>query len=169
MQPGAWGLLARAAAHGARRQCWGPAQVTRAPFGPLVSFHVCAACRLPWWAVVTLTLEVYAAVKKVDLRVALQDWDSAFGVANRVVFPVNADPSAQPQGAPCAPPPCPVCVNEDECRRGGGGTCISKLLWAAAPRAVCTPCAAHWFHWGDVKSPHPDQGPHLLAPAPCFM
>lgn len=42
-------------------------------------------------SVVTLTLELYETVKRADLRVDLDNWDSAFGVVNRVVFPVASD------------------------------------------------------------------------------
>ena len=37
---------------------------------------------------VTLQLTVYSQVPKIDFSVSLTDWDSAFGVANRVVFPL---------------------------------------------------------------------------------
>jgi alpha-mannosidase len=38
---------------------------------------------------VTLVVEAYSAVKRLDLRVKIAAWDSAFGVVNRVVLPVN--------------------------------------------------------------------------------
>ena len=37
---------------------------------------------------VQLTVEAYAAVKRLDVRVRILAWDSAFGVVNRVVFPL---------------------------------------------------------------------------------
>jgi alpha-mannosidase len=38
---------------------------------------------------VRLVVEAYAAIKRLDVRVSILGWDSAFGVVNRVVFPVN--------------------------------------------------------------------------------
>ena len=40
-------------------------------------------------SVVRLVVEAYSAVKRLDLRVRILSWDSAFGVVNRVVFPLN--------------------------------------------------------------------------------
>lgn len=38
---------------------------------------------------VQLILEIYSAIKRVDVRVRILAWDNAFGVVNRVVFPMN--------------------------------------------------------------------------------
>jgi len=38
---------------------------------------------------VQLLLEVYTTIPRLDLRVNLYDWDSAFGIVNRVVFPMK--------------------------------------------------------------------------------
>jgi len=40
-------------------------------------------------SIVRLIVEAYSAVKRLDLRVKIAGWDSAFGVVNRVVLPIN--------------------------------------------------------------------------------
>ena len=40
---------------------------------------------------VQLRVEAYAALPRLDVRVRILDWDSAFGVVNRVVFPIATD------------------------------------------------------------------------------
>ena len=63
---------------------------------------------------VQLTLEVAAQTKQLDLRVVLENWDSAFGVVNRVVFPIKTDQRNVSYAVPYGV----VRVGEDEAEDG---------------------------------------------------
>ena len=63
---------------------------------------------------VQLVVEAYAAIKRLDVRVRVLGWDSAFGVVNRVVFPVAGGRRNVSYAAPYGV----VRVGEDEAMPG---------------------------------------------------
>ena len=97
-------------------------------------------------SVVSLRLDVWAGLRRVDLRVHLGAWDSGFGVANRVSFPVRSSVRAVTYAAPFGV----VRVGQDEAENGTDDTWLTspgsdvplfERAWAIHPREV-----ADWMH-----------------------
>ena len=97
-------------------------------------------------SVVSLRLDVWAGVRRVDLRVHLGAWDSAFGAANRVSFPVRSNVRQVTYAAPFGV----VRVGQDEAENGtddvwltspGPDVPLFERAWAMHPREV-----ADWMH-----------------------
>eukprot|EP00811_Abedinium_folium_P002192 NODE_12008_length_1252_cov_3.080000.p1 GENE.NODE_12008_length_1252_cov_3.080000~~NODE_12008_length_1252_cov_3.080000.p1 ORF type:complete len:401 (+),score=113.19 NODE_12008_length_1252_cov_3.080000:102-1205(+) len=95
---------------------------------------------------VALELAVYSTVKRVDLTVRLTNWTNAFGVANRVAFPIRASRKnvsfATPFGV--------VRVGHDEALQGDMDTWLAnpgpevpkfERGWAQRPREILD-----WIH-----------------------
>lgn len=133
---------------------------------------------------IQLVVEAYATIKRLDLRVNILDWDSSFGVVNRVVFPVATDQRNVSYAAPFGV----VRVGLDEYEDGyndmwltSPGPQMSKFdrAWAMRPREI-----ADWircegllksnvgvtisssvgsFDWTDPTNAYPQTQP-VLAP-----
>ena len=95
---------------------------------------------------VALELTIYTTMKRVDLRVSLRDWDSAFGIANRIVFPL----ASRARNVTYAAPFGVVRVGLDEAEDGDDDVWLTKpgpevplfeRAWAIHPREI-----ADWMH-----------------------
>lgn len=95
---------------------------------------------------VQLVVEAYAAIKRLDIRVHILNWDSAFGVVNRVVFPIATDQQNVSYAAPFGV----VRVGLDEYEDAfhdmwltSPGPQLSKFerAWAMRPREI-----GDWIH-----------------------
>ena len=85
-------------------------------------------------SVVSLTLALYAGAPRLDLRLRLDSWDSAFGVANRLVFPL----ATQARGVAYAVPFGVVRVGQDEAESG------EDDVWLTDPGPAVPPFERGW-------------------------
>ena len=85
-------------------------------------------------SVVSLRLDVWAAVPRVDLRVHLDAWDSAFGAANRVSFAVQSSVREVAYAAPFGV----VRVGLDEAENG------TDDVWLTSPGPEVPPFERAW-------------------------
>lgn len=97
-------------------------------------------------SIVNLHLVVFASIKRVDLRVTLDAWDSAFGFANRVAFPIRTSQRNVTYAVPFGV----VRVGTDEAENGtddvwltspGPEVPLFERAWGIHPREI-----ADWMH-----------------------
>ena len=133
---------------------------------------------------VQLRVEAYAALPRLDVRVRILAWDSAFGVVNRVVFPIATDQ----RNVSFATPFGVVRVGVDEAEAGfhdmwlqapGPAASAFERGWAMRPRevgdwvraegarsggpGVTLSSSVGAFDWVDPTNAYPPEQP-VLAP-----
>jgi hypothetical protein len=131
---------------------------------------------------VQLIVEVYASIKRLDVRVRLLSWDSAFGVVNRVVFPI----ASSERNVSYAGPFGVIRVGQDEAEEGyrdmwltspGPDVPLFDRAWAMRPReigdwiraegnggaGVTISSSVGAFDWTDPTGAYPASQP-VLAP-----
>jgi alpha-mannosidase len=133
---------------------------------------------------VRLVVEAYSTIKRLDVRVDIINWDSAFGVVNRVVFPINTNQQNISYAAPFGV----VRVGLDEYEDAfhdmwltSPGPQLSKFerAWAMRPReisdwvrceglvdkniGVTISSSVGSFDWVDITNVYPSTQP-VLSP-----
>ena len=97
-------------------------------------------------SIVSLHLVIFAEIKRLDLRVQVDAWDSAFGFANRIAFPVRSSSSNVTYAVPFGV----VRVGLDEAENGADDVWLQRpgpevpqfeRAWAIHPREV-----SDWIH-----------------------